>query len=292
MTVSRKQAATVPGLGVHALIVILSGFLLCGVLKAQNLPANSPTGVPPASARSSLLAQVPPKLFSEFKARDADQHTTAADAVLPATDSESTIPPGGPRRITLEEAQEQAAAANPMAHLAQLQVEAARQHRLGTESDYFPKISSTLTNFHFNKFMGEEFAVERPVRGGTITAQIPLAGKDQTLIAVTAAQPITPLFKLREVVNIARADERTAMAKAGMPVETASNVEKGYYGLLVAQRELEVAKANAAVLRNKQLLASNAAMLPNHPEDDSEAARALVIAGSKVRELTASLNLL
>ena len=93
-----------------------------------------------------------------------------------------------------------------MAHLAQLQVEAARQHRLGAESDYFPKLSSTLTNFHFNKFMGEEFSVERPVRGGTITAQIPLAGKDQTLFAITAAQPITPLLKLHEVVNIARAD--------------------------------------------------------------------------------------
>ena len=171
-------------------------------------------------------------------------------------------------------------------------MEAARQHRLGAESDYFPKISSTLTNFHFNKFMGEEFAVARPVRGGTTTAEIPLAGKDQTLVAVTAAQPITPLFKLREVVNIARADERTAMAKAGMPVETASNVEKSYYALLVAQRQLEVAKANAAVLRNRQLLASNAAMLPNHDEDNAEAAKALVIANSQVKELTASLNLL
>ncbi len=62
--------------------------------------------------------------------------------------------------------------------------------------------------------------------------------------------------------------------------------------MLVAQGQLEVARANAGVLRAKQLLASNAAMLPNHPEDDSEAARALVIAGSKVRELTASRNLL
>ena len=96
-----------------------------------------------------------------------------------------------------------------------------------------------------------------------MTGGLPLAGKDQTLVAVTAAQPITPLLKLREVVNIARADERCAMAKAGMPVETASNVEKDYYALLVAQRQLEVARANATVLRNKQLLASNAAMLPN-----------------------------
>jgi outer membrane protein TolC len=197
------------------------------------------------------------------------------------------------RRITLQEAQQQAAAANnPMAHLAQLQVEAARQHRLGAESDYYPKLSSTLTNFHFNKFMGQEITVQRPIAGGTVTAGLPLAGKDQTLVAVTAAQPITPLLKLREVVNIARADERVAMAKAGMPVETASNVEQGYYALLVAQRQLEIAQANSAVLRNKQLLASNAAMLPNHDEDNSEAAKALVIAGSKVKEMTASLNLL
>jgi hypothetical protein len=291
MIMCGKQTAVVPGTWQHACIVVLSGFLLCGVLKAQDLPASLPMGLLAGSSGPGLRAKMPFQQFSEMKV--ADPHDVAAGAGAPAASPDATIAPGSPRRITLQQAQQQAgAASNPMAHLAQLQVEAARQHRLGAESDYFPKLSSTLTNFHFNKFMGEEFSVERPVRGGTITAQIPLAGKDQTLFAITAAQPITPLLKLHEVVNIARADERVAMAKAGMPVETASNVEKGYYGLLVAQRELEVAKANAAVLRNKQLLASNAAMLPNHPEDDSEAARALVIAGSKVRELTASLNLL
>jgi outer membrane protein TolC len=292
MIIFRKQTATVPAIWLHASIAILSGFLLCGPLKAQDRPAISPTGLPLGSVNPSLLALVPHKLFPEFKASEAHPHDTAAADGLPAPGSDSSIASGIPRRITLEQAQQQAAAANPMAHLAQLQVEAAKQHRLGAESDYYPKISSTLANFHFNKFMGEEFEVARPIRGGTTAVEIPLAGKDQTLIAVTAAQPITPLFKLREVVNIARADERTAMAKAGMPVETASNVEKGYYALLVAQRQLEVAKANAAVLHNKQLLASNAAMLPNHDEDDSEAAKALVIANSKVRELTASLNLL
>ena len=199
-----------------------------------------------------------------------------------AASSDGMVAHGKPLRITLLQAQQQAAAAsNPMAHLAQLQVEAARQHRLGAESDYFPKISSTLTNFHFNKFMGQEVTIERPIAGGTITAGLPLAGKDQTLIALTAAQPITPLLKLHEVVNIARADERTAMAKAGMPVETASNVEKSYYGLLVAQRQFEVAKANAGALRNKQLLASNTAMLPGHQDNGSEADRELVIAAAR-----------
>ena len=291
MIIFRKQTAIVPGIRLHACIVILSGFLLCGVLEAQNLPANAPMGVLAGSAAPGLRAKMPFQQFSEMEA--ADQHDVAAVAGPLAASSDGTIAPGSPRHLTLLQAQQQAAAAsNPMAHLAQLQVEAARQHRLGAESDYFPKISSTLTNFHFNKFMGQEVTIERPIAGGTVTAGLPLAGKDQTLIALTAAQPITPLLKLHEVVNIARADERTAMAKAGMPVETAANVEKSYYGLLVAQRQLEVAKANAGVLRNKELLASNAAMLPNHQEDDSEAARAVVIASSKVRELTASLNLL
>ncbi len=203
---------------------------------------------------------------------------------------------GGARRVTLEQVQQQAAsAADPMAHLAQLQVEAAKQNRLGAESDYFPKISSTFLNFHFNKFMGQEITIQRPIAGGTVTAGLPLAGKDQTLVAVTAAQPITPLFKVREAVNIARADENVARAKAGMPVETASLVEKAYYGLLVAQRQLAAAQANSECLRNKLLLASNAATpvaLPAHEEDEIAAAKAIAIASSKVKELTASLNML
>jgi Outer membrane efflux protein len=292
MPLFRKRSATVPAIWLHSSLVILSGSLLCGPLKAQSRPVSSPTGLPQGWASPSLLPKVPFEEFSSIKPNDSDRRNLGAYAGLPAASPDSTGTSGTPRRITLEEAQQQAAAANPMVRLGQLQVEAAKQNRLGAESDYFPKISSTLTNFHFNKFMGQEVTVQRPIAGGTITAGLPLAGKDQTLIAVTAAQPITPLLKLHEVVNIARADERTAMAKAGMPVETASNVEKGYYALLVAQRQLEVAQATSTVLRNKQLLASNVAMVPNHDEDNSEAARALVIASSKVKELTASLNLL
>ena len=285
-----RQTTTVPAIWLHGSIAILSGFLLCAPLKAQDRTANSPTGLPPGAAGPSLPAKVPFEQLSEIKPNNSDRNDIGASAGPAAASPE--VASGIPRRITLEEAQQQAAAANPMAHLAQLQVEAAKQHRLGAESDYFPKISSTFANDHFNKFMGQEVTIRRPIAGGTVTAGLPLVGKDLTLVALTAAQPITPLFKLREVVNIARADERVAMAKAGMPVETASNVEKDYYALLVAQRQLEVAKGNAGALRNKQLVASNVAMLPNHDDHNSEAAKALVIAESKVKELTASLNLL
>src|SRR5215831_16855736 len=154
------------------------------------------------------------------------------------------------------------------------------QHRLGAQSDYFPQLSSTFSNFHFTKFMGEAFEVQRPVSGGTSTLALPLAGKDQTFVAVTAAQPVTPLLKLREVVRLAQADENIARAKAGMPVaETAANVEKEYYGLLVAQRQLSIAKAAAEDERAKQLLASNVKMAaPEHVVEEVETQKAVAIA--------------
>ena len=296
MIASRKLQVIIPSGCLPACTVILSCFLLCGALMAQELPTNAPVALTPGPANFDMRAKAPLAQYSGIEAGHAMQHDTVAAGASPMVSAEKAPTPAGLRRLTLDEAQQQAAAAaNPMLHLAQLQVEAARQHRLGAQSDYFPKLSSTLTNFHFNKFMGQEVTIERPIAGGTVTAGLPLAGKDQTLVAVTAAQPVTPLFKLREVVNIARADERVAMAKAGMPVETASNVEKAYYGLLVAQRQLLVARANADGVRSRQLLASTAAapgVLPSHEEDDLSAAKALVIARSKVDESTASLDLL
>lgn len=203
----------------------------------------------------------------------------------------------GVRRITLERAQEQAAQAAEklMGRLGQLQIEAAKQHREGAESDYLPKVGASLFNFHFNKFMGQQITVVRPIVGGTANLAFPLAGKDQTLVAVTAAQPLTPLFKLHEVVNLARADERIAeaRAKAGLPPQTAGNVEEKYYGLLVAQRQLAIAKANAVEIENKQLVASSAspAVASSGKSDELlEAAGAVAEANIKVQELTAALN--
>ncbi len=294
MIVSGSKVAIIPDECLHASIVILSGFVLCTVMGAQSLPGKVAPPLPQIPFSHSVPAQLPPTQLSEI----APKHFEQRDNTRPIEDALYSQPAAqsGPRRITLEQAKQQAAAANnPMAHLAQLQVEAARQHRLGAQSDYFPKISSTFANFHFNKFMGEELTVTRPIAGGTATAQLPLLGKDLTLVAVTAAQPVTPLFKLREVVNIARADERIAMAKAGMPVETASNVEKAYYGLLVAQRQLAIARANADRLRSKHLLASTAAVpaaIPSDGPDEIASEKDLVIADTKAQELTASLNLL
>jgi outer membrane protein TolC len=288
-----KQRVNERGRWTRTCLTGLIGFALSAALQAQTLPVKSSPILPFAPSVSNLLAQTSRQPIPDQK--NAVENVGYLASVATSTPySGATAHQAGPRRITLAQAQQQAqaaGAANPMAHIAALGVEAAKQHREGAESDYFPKISSTLTNFHFNKFMGQEVTIQRPFQGGTLTAGLPLAGKDQTLIALTAAQPLTPLFKLHEVVNIARADERLAMAKAGMPVETAANVEKDYYALLVAQRQLVVAKANAQAIRNKTLLASTAATLaPEQPEQEIAAAKQLVFADSKVKELTVSLD--
>ncbi|MBZ5697449.1 MAG: TolC family protein [Acidobacteriia bacterium] len=182
-----------------------------------------------------------------------------------------------------------------MFRLATLGVEAAKQHRLGVQSDFFPKISSTFANLHFNKFMGDTLLVKRPVLGD-ITFAVPLVSKDETLVAVTVTQPITPLFKLHQVLRIARADERVARAKAGEPAsEVASNVEQSFFDLLVAQRQREIAEAKLKKVENKRLLASTStppAGLVEHEMEWIEADKAFVLASSQVKEATVALNAL
>jgi outer membrane protein TolC len=260
---------------------------------AQAPYAKNVETLPFAPGISTLLGQpAKPLLAPQNTSFSASNNTNLADDSTPY--SGEAKHQSGHRRLTLAQAQQQAQAtdaANPMAHIAALGAEAAKQHRLGAESDYFPKISSTLTNFHFNKFMGQTIEFQRPINGGTVTAGLPLAGKDQTLIALSAAQPLTPLLKLHEVVNIARADERLARAKAGMPIETAANVEKDYYALLVAERELVVAKSAAQAIQAKTLLASTTPTLPSeNAEQEIAAAKQLVMADSRVKQLTVALN--
>jgi len=140
--------------------------------------------------------------------------------------------------------------------------------------------------------MGKLLEVTGP-RGNAFGGEAPLIGQNETLVAVTATQPITPLFQLKELYKINLADERIARAKAGMPVsETASKVEKAYYELLVAQRQLAFSKAKAAETENKWLVASSATPVvsDSHDEELIETSNTLAIATTKVKELTAALN--
>ena len=259
---------------------------------AQDAPDKTLSGAqPPLPFATAPI----PSYKSDFKINipSFENATFSFGAVQPGAVSS----PGfeGVRTLTLEEAKAQAAAAgNPLVRLGELSVEVAKQHRLGAQGDYFPQIGSTLYNMHLNKQTGQVLTVERPLTGGILSVPVNIFAKNQTIYNLNAVQPITPLFAIYQLVKIARADENIARAKVGLPVkEIANQVEKNYFDLLVAQRELTGAEAGAKKVQAKWLRASNSTTPDISAEQQAEMAgaeKAVLLASSKVQELTASLN--
>jgi outer membrane protein len=270
-------------------VLLIFVLLVCQGSSAQDTSNKTSNGIqfpvpaPPAKYKFELSN----KTGSAEKANPPNRSPVSrATAAATGTD--------GVRHITLEEAQQMAAGtSNPLVRLGQLQVEIAKQHRLGVQSQYFPSIGTTFLNDHLNKQTGQVLTVRRPIAGGVLSIPVDIIAKNQTLFNVNAVQPVTPLFAIHQLVKIARADENIARAKAGMPVaEAANRVEKNYFDLLVAERELVTAKAEARKIQAKWLTASNSGSPRISAEQESDliaAEKAVALPLSKVRELTASL---
>ena len=205
----------------------------------------------------------------------------------------------GSQRITLEQVKQQSSAnraITPFVRLGQLSIEAAKQHRLGVEADYYPKFGATFANLHYTEFLGQVLSIQRPLQGSLLQVPVPLFSQNQTIAALTFVQPITPLFQVYQLVKIARADERIAMAKAGVSVTRNARdqeVEETYFKLLIAQRRLTSADSKVRLAGKQPLyaaatveLVSTAAQTP----ELVEAKKADLSAAAEVKELTASLN--
>jgi outer membrane protein TolC len=195
------------------------------------------------------------------------------------------------RRLTLDDAQQLAGgASNPLVRLAALQIRVAKEHRLGVQSLYFPNIGGQLENLHFNKNTGPVLAFDRL----GVVVPVNIIGKNQTAFNFSAVQPVTPLFAIHQLVKVARADETIARAKAGVPLaETASKVEANYFDLLIAERELVSAEADSRKIQVKWLSASSSGAPRISTQQETEmigAEKEVMLATSKVKELTASLN--
>jgi len=222
-----------------------------------------------------------------------------------AQDSQPTSPdPNGPAllkipgdtpadvlSLSLTDAQQRAQLASaPLQRLGELQVEAARQHRLGVKSMYFPAITTQFMNLHMSETPGELLTFQRPLTGGLLGVPVGVVLQDQTAVNVVVTQPITQLFGVRQLVKIARADENIARAKAGMPIaEVSQKVEKNFFDLLVAQRELAAASADAKQVRARVVRIGDVGV-PAQQADGLRAETARTLAADKVIALTASLN--
>ena len=267
-------------------------FLACLGVSAQDVAGKTPFGLPsPQSA--TALPGAPYKFDLGVKTDAIEKVSLSGQGAGHAT---TVLTPGsdGVFRLTLDQAQQAATeASNPLVRLGELQVEAARQHRLGVEAEYFPNLSSSYLGLHFNKHPGQVLTLEGPLLGGKQVA-VNIVNKDENTVNLLAVQPITPLFAIHQLVKIAQADENIARAKAGMPVaETAMKVEKNFFELLVAQRELTSAQADAKKIQAKWLTASSAGVTTVSAEQERDmisAEKVVIGPASKVKELTASLD--
>ena len=199
----------------------------------------------------------------------------AVSCLVSAVAAAQDAPQRDVRLLTLSDAKQQAqTVAAPLLRLGELQVEAARQHRLGVKSMYFPSITTQFDYLHLSETPGEVLSVQRPLTGGLLSVPVGVVFQDQHAVNVVVTQPITQLFGVRQLVKIARADENIARAKAGLPVtEVARQVERNFFDLLVAQHELSAATVEAKRVR--------AALV---------AGASKTLAADTVVRLTASLN--
>ena len=206
------------------------------------------------------------------------------------TEAAAQVMSPGVRRITLDDAQAQAAAST-MKNLARLGIDAAKYHRQAVQADYFPKLDASFLNLHYNKFMGHT------IRLLDTDAALPLFGKNETAVALTVIQPVTQLLQVHQAVNVARADEEIAKAKAaGITSQIAMNVEHAYFALLIAQRQQIVAQTKVKMLESGSQLASTISLpvgtMTEHKSALLEASKELTMANNVVTELTQSLNTL
>jgi outer membrane protein TolC len=210
--------------------------------------------------------------------------------------SDSAVP-GSARRISLEQVKQSVApTANPLARLAQLSIEVAKQHRLGVQADYFPQFGATAANLHYTDFLGDILAIRRPLQGSTLQIALPLLSKDQTVAALTFIQPLTPLFMVHQAVRIARADERIAMAKAGVSISRNAGekeLEEIYFRLLIAQRRLTSGELKIRDADSPPLYAGTSIELARRTGQEQQLAEAKSSfegISTEVRRLSASLN--
>src|SRR5581483_9822522 len=261
--VQAQNAATAPASGIHSIAPATS---------LPQAPYNFALGVKTGSIESV-------NLLDRGVALGTTALTAGTDGVL---------------ILTLDEAEKQAAAvSSPLARVGELQVEAAKQHRLGVQAQYFPALSSSFTTLHFNKHPGQVLALQGPL-GAQRQVSVNVLTKDENVVNLLAVQPITPLIAIHQLVKIARADENIARAKAGMSVpETAMKVEENFFNLLVAQRELASAEAGAKKIQAKWLTASSSGVKVISTEQETDmisAEQAVIGPASKVKELTSSLD--
>jgi outer membrane protein TolC len=183
-----------------------------------------------------------------------------------ALQPQTTLTVQGPpptMRLTLDEAKQRALSANKLLNLANLNTESKAYAIKAARADYFPKVTASALFFHFNDDLGTVLTVPSHSLTGpkgralvtfpSASAAANVLNQNTSFVNLQAIQPLTDVFKIRQGVKIAQADEQIARAQWEKGVrDVASGVQQLYWGLLVA-RKLKVGAADG--VREAEMMA-------------------------------------
>jgi outer membrane protein len=151
-----------------------------------------------------------------------------------------------PLNLTLEDAK-QRALHNKLLNLAALNTESKAFAIKAARADYFPKVSASALYFHFNDDLGTVLTVpSKTISGPRGAALVTFPGsttaanvlnQNTSFVQIGAVQPLTDIFKIRQGVKIAQADEQIAKAQWEKGVrDMIAGVEQLYWGLLTVRK--------------------------------------------------------
>jgi len=188
--------------------------------------------------------------------------------------------------LSLAEAKTRVLENSVVMELATTQIAAKRYTTQAAEKDYLPKLLNSFSYFHFDSDLGA--VVRTPGIFNPATAiTVPVINQDAPQYTALAVQPITPLWKVRQAVNISAADVGTAKAqKREARRELTKGIEQLYFGILATQQikgGLEQAVAGA-----KQ--AADASNAPDAQISLIQAQQALLSANGQLIDLSAQMN--
>jgi outer membrane protein len=161
-----------------------------------------------------------------------------------------------PVKLTLAEAVKMAVAQNHALKIARLKVTENEQKKVASKADYFPTIKNESRVAHVTAL--ENIAITAGAfgvfpNGGLVPNRDILIGQGgQTFVTsgTGAAQPLTPLIRIREANRIAASEvavSRDDLKKAENDV--AVKVHQAYYGILVARLQRQAAEQDGTYSR-------------------------------------------
>lgn len=161
-------------------------------------------------------------------------------------------------KLTLEEAVRMALSQNHALKIARLRVAENEQKKAAARADYFPKIKNESSVLHTTAL--ENIDIPRGAFGevpnaGLVPAQdvfINQGSQNFETIGTSAAQPLTPLIRVRQTNRIAASQviaSRDDLKKAEN--EVAVKVHEAYYGILIAGFQKRAAEQDSAYARTR-----------------------------------------